>query len=328
MRLLILGGTGFLGRVIVDAALALDCDVTLFHRGQLDPTGRAGVETLLGDRDGDLAVLAGRRWDAAIDTCGYVPRLVRDAAAALADSVDHYTFLSTVNVYAVPTPEALDEDAPLAQIGKASPDELTGESYGLLKALCEQAATQAMDGRALHIRPGLIVGPGDRSDRFTYWPWRVAGGGEILAPGDKRARVQFIDVRDLATWTLQAIQRQLIGPYNAVGPAAPISLDDVLACCLEQIGGEASLTWVSEEFLLANEVVPYTEMPLWMPAASADFSRVDANRAFAAGLALRPLAETVLDTLAWARTRPEDHPWSSGMRPERETDLLAKWHKS
>jgi 2'-hydroxyisoflavone reductase len=323
LRLLILGGSGFLGQVIVDSALAQNHEVTLFHRGQLDPTGRPEVETLLGDRDGDLALLAGHKWDAAIDTCGYIPRLVRDAAVVLADAVDHYTFLSTVNVYAVPTPKTVDEDAPL-DLGDASPEEL---SYGPLKALCEQAATQAMNGRALNIRPGLIVGPGDRSDRFTYWPWRIARGKEVLAPGDPLARVQFIDVRDLAVWTLQAIEQQLTGPYNAVGPALPISMENVLACCLDQIGGDASLTWVSEEFLLANGVVPYTEMPLWRSAGAADFSRIDSSRAIAAGLTLRPLAETVLDTLFWAQTRPENYHWTSGMRPEREADLLAQWQK-
>ncbi len=319
MRLLILGGTGFLGRTIVDAALVQGYEITLFHRGQLDPKERAGVETHLGDRDGDLGVLSGQRWDAVIDTCGYTPRLVGNAAMALADAVDHYTFISTVNVYAVPTPESVDENAPLA---------LSGASYGPLKALSEQAASQAMNGRALHIRPGLIVGPGDSSDRFTYWPCRINRGAEILAPGNPLARVQYIDVRDLAAWTLQAIQQQLTGPYNAVGPATPMSMDNMLTSCLDQIGGTASLTWVAGEFLLANEVIPYTEMPLWRPADATDFSRINSNRAIAAGLTFRPLATTILDTLTWAKTRPDNHPWRSGMHAEREANLLAQWHKS
>ncbi|NKB70315.1 MAG: NAD-dependent epimerase/dehydratase family protein [Candidatus Latescibacteria bacterium] len=326
MRLLIIGGTGFLGRALVDAALAAECEVTLFHRGQLDSHPRDGVETLLGDRNGDLDQLAGRTWDAVVDTCGYTPGQVHAAAAALAGAVDHYTFISTVSVYAQPSQGTIDETAPLSPIGEASLEEVTANSYGPLKALCEQAATEAMDGRALHVRAGLIVGPGDRSDRFTYWPWRVAQGGEILAPGSPETQVQFIDVRDLAAWVLQATRARLQGPYNAAGPAEPVSMESLLTSCLDQIGADGCFTWVAEEFLLDQDVTPYTEMPLWIPA-EAGLDRVDAGRARAAGLAFRPLGATVLDTLDWVRTRPQDHQWRAGLRHQREIELLSGWHQ-
>ncbi len=218
MRILILGGTVFVGRHLVEAALARGHEVTLFNRGQHGPDLYPGVEKLRGDRDGGLDALRGRRWDAAIDTCGYVPRIVRASATLLANAVDHYTFISSVSVYPEAHTRHLDEDSPVGALDDESVEDVTPETYGPLKALCEQAAEGAMSGRALTIRPGLIVGPHDPTDRFTYWPRRVAQGGEVLAPGRPERPVQIIDARDLAAWTLQLVASGARGVYNATGP--------------------------------------------------------------------------------------------------------------
>lgn len=217
MKLLIIGGTRFLGRAIVDAALAGGYEITLFNRGQTNPDLYANLETLVGDRDGGLDVLQGRRWDAVVDTCGYVPRLVRDSARLLADAVEHYTFISTISVYGQFDIVGMDENGPLGTIEDETVEEINGDTYGPLKVLCEKEATAAMEGRALHVRSGLIVGPHDVSDRFSYWPFRVAQRGEVLAPGNPEAPVQFVDVRDIAEWTIRATEVRLTGPYNVTG---------------------------------------------------------------------------------------------------------------
>lgn len=325
MRLLIIGGTRFLGRALVDAALDAGYTVTLFNRGQTNPDLYPQLETLTGDRDGGLDVLRGRRWDAVIDTCGYVPRLVRDSATLLADAVELYTFISTLSVYADPSVVGVDEDAPLATVEDEAAEEVTGDTYGGLKVLCENAAMEVMNGRALLVRPGLIVGPHDPTDRFTYWPVRVDRGGEVLAPGPFDAAVQIVDARDLAAWTLDATAQRLTGPYNVTGPAETLTMADVLRTCHEVAGSEAEFTWVSEEFLLENEVAPYSEMPLWVPSNLAGFNAFDISKALDAGLTFRPLTDTVRDTLAWAVVRPDDYTLRAGMPPEREAELLRKW---
>jgi 2'-hydroxyisoflavone reductase len=328
MKLLIIGGTRFLGRAIADAALAAGHELTLFNRGQSNPELYPEVEKLVGDRDGGLDVLKGHTWDAVIDTCGYVPRLVRDSASLLADAIGHYTFISTISVYSELTKPGIDEASALGTIEDETVEEITGETYGPLKVLCENAATEAMNGRALHVRAGLIVGPYDLSDRFTYWPDRVARGGDVLAPGVPSAPVQFIDVRDLGQWTVQATKSGLTGPYNATGPNYELTMESVLSTCQQVAGNDVSLTWVSEEFLLENEVAAYTQMPLWVPAEYAGFGRVNCQKAFAAGLAFRPLADTVRDTLTWLQARPDDYEWRGGLTPEREAELLKKWHQA
>ncbi len=212
MKLLVLGGTVFLGRHLVEAATARGHSVTLFNRGQHNPELYPEVEKLRGDRDSDLSALQGRRWDAVIDTCGYLPRAVRASAELLADAVDHYTFISSISVYADFHTPAMDESAPVGTLADETVEEVTGETYGPLKALCEQAAERALPGRVLNIRPGLIVGPHDPTDRFTYWPVRVARGGEVLAPGRPHVPVQVIDGRDLAEWTVRMVEaRQVRG---------------------------------------------------------------------------------------------------------------------
>jgi 2'-hydroxyisoflavone reductase len=326
MKLLIIGGTRFLGRAIVDAALAGGHEVTLFNRGQSNPDLYASLETLVGDRDGGLDVLPGRTWDAVIDTCGYIPRLVRASASFLAEAVEQYTFISSISVYADPSAAGINEDAPLGTIEDETVEEVTGETYGPLKVLCEKAATQATNGRALHVRAGLIVGPYDLSDRFSYWPYRVAQGGEVLAPDAPDSPVQFIDVRDIAAWTVQATAKRLTGAYNVTGPNTPVSMGQVLQNCKTVSGSDATFTWVSEAFLVEHEVGAYTEMPLWVPAEFAGFDSVNCRKAIAAGLATRPLTETVRDTLNWLNGRAADYQWRNGMKPEREAELLQQWH--
>lgn len=330
MKLLVIGGTRFLGRAIVNQALAAGHEVTLFNRGQSNPDLYSGeVETLIGDRDGGLAVLDGRSWDAVIDTCGYIPRLVRDSAENLKDAVAHYTFISTLSVYSDNAQVGQDENSPVGTLEDETVEEVTGETYGPLKVLCELAASDAMGvERTLHVRAGLIVGPYDLSDRFTYWPARVARGGEVLAPGAPDRAAQFIDVRDLAAWTVRATEAKLHGPYNATSPAGHFTMSGVLQTCRQVSGSEATFTWVSDEFLMENEVGAYVQMPLWVPAEYTGFDTFNCQKAAAAGLVIRPLSETVHDTLVWQATRPADYQWRGGLTPEREAELLQKWHES
>lgn len=327
MKLLILGGTRFLGRALVEAALAAEHDVTLFNRGQSGPDLFPNLERLQGDRDGGLAPLVGRRWDAVIDTCGYIPRLVRASAERLAAAVGHYTFISTISVYADQATIGIDEQSPLGTIAEETVEEITGETYGPLKVLCEQAADAAMGGRALHVRSGLIVGPHDPTDRFTYWPYRAAKGGDILAPGDPDQPVQFIDVRDIAAWTICATEQRLTGPYNVTGPQQRLTMREVLTDCQQVSQSDAAFTWVSEAFLLKHEVAAYSEMPLWVPADHAGFGTVNCAKANGTGLKVRPLPDTIRDTLAWLNTRPADYEWRGGLTPEREAALLQQWRE-
>lgn len=332
MDLLILGGTVFLGRHLVDAALAAGHQVTLLNRGRHGAELFPQVEKLRGDRDGGLDALAGRRWDAVIDTCGYVPRLVRASADLLAGSVEHYTFISSISVYRDLDQAPVDESSPVGVLADESVEEITGETYGPLKALCEQAAETAMPGRVLHVRPGLIAGPHDPTDRFTYWPWRVAQGGDVLAPGQPQRRVELIDGRDLASWILRMVEARRTGVYNATGPAYELTMGGLLETCERAAGSRAILTWVDEAFLLANGVAPWSELPLWLPEADNGVMAVDCRRAIAAGLAFRPLVETVQDTLAWLRAdrAPLEGDLSAielraGMARAREAELLAAW---
>lgn len=327
MNILILGGTIFVGRHLVECAVARGHKVTLFNRGQHNPdlfesTEFSTVEKLQGDRDGNLDGLRGRQWDAVIDTCGYVPRIVRMSAELLAQQVQQYVFISSISVYADFSKAGITEDSPVSEIDDPAVEEITGESYGPLKALCEAAAEEAMPGRVLNIRPGLIVGPDDQTDRFTYWPVRVARGGEVLAPGNPEQQVQVIDVRDLAAWTIDMVERQQMGVYNATGPAYELTMGALLNRCRQVSGSDTEFTWVSEEFLQEHEVGAFVEMPLWVPADTAGIEQVNCEKAIANGLAFRPLEETIADTLAWHQTRPEDYTMRAGIPPEREAELL------
>lgn len=328
MKLLIIGGTVFLGRHLVEGALRRGHEVTTFTRGQHNPEAYPEVEKLRGDRDGDLGALEGRRWDAAIDTSGYFPRVVAQSAKLLADAVDRYTFISTLSVYPDLTIVGLDEESAVGTIEDETVEEITGETYGPLKALCEKAVERELPDRTLVIRPGLIVGRYDPSDRFTYWPVRVARGGEVLTPGRPDRAVQFIDAHDLAEWTLDMVERRATGLFNADGPDRVLTMREVLDTCRSVSGSDARFTWVPDTFLIDQGVGPWMEMTLWVPEEGhAGFFTFDNSKAIAAGLRFRPLPETVRDTLDWARTRPEAYEWRAGLKPERELELLRDFHQ-
>jgi 2'-hydroxyisoflavone reductase len=318
MKLLVIGGPRFLGRAVTDAALAAGHEVTFFNRGRTNPELYPEVERLVGDRGDDLGVLGGRVWDAVIDTCGYLPDTVRASAEALADS-GVYCFVSSVSVYADFT-TVNDEKSAVAQLGELPADEVTPEGYGPLKALCEDAVRDVLGSRALVLRPGLIVGPHDPTGRFTYWPHRIARGGEVLAPGPPEAPTQFVDVRDLGTWLVDLCARGVNGTYNATHPG--VSWDELLDTCRRVAASNAAITWVSPEFLAEQEVGEWMELPLWLVDPALEYAdRVDVSRALGAGLRFRPLEDTVRGTLDQAETTE-----AAGLRPEREGELLAAWH--
>jgi 2'-hydroxyisoflavone reductase len=327
MKLLILGGTVFLGRHLVEAALARGHEVTIFTRGQRNPDLYPEAEKLRGDRDGDLTALEGRTWDAAIDTSGYVPRIVGDSAALLAPNVEHYTFISSLSVYGDTRTPGMDESTPVAELTEPGSEEV-GKHYGPLKALSEQAAEAVMPGRTLSIRAGLIVGRHDPTDRFTYWPRRVAQGGDVLAPGRPDRYVQFIDARDLAEWNISMAERRIAGIFNATGRHDTTTMGELLQTCKEVSGSDARFVWVPDQFLEEQGAGPWMELPLWIPETNAEmagFLRASSDKAIAEGLTFRPLADTVRDTLDWDRTRPADTEYRAGMKPEREAEILAAW---
>jgi 2'-hydroxyisoflavone reductase len=318
VKLLLLGGPRFLGRAVTDAALAAGHEVTFFNRGRTNPELYPEVEHLVGDRAGDVGVLRGRTWDAVVDTCGYLPDDVRASAEALADG-GLYCFVSSISVYADFT-AVNDEESPVGQLGELPADEVTEESYGPLKALCEEAVREVFDSRALVVRPGLIVGPHDPTGRFTYWPHRVLRGGEVLAPAPPENPTQFVDVRDLGAWIVELCARGAGGTYNATHPG--LSWEELLDTCGGVAAGDAHITWVDPDFLVDHEVGPWIELPLWLADPSSEYAdRVDVGRALAAGLTFRPLGETVRATLAHADTRE-----GVGLTSEREARLLEAWH--
>ncbi len=326
MRLLILGGTRFVGRHLVEAALARGHELTLFHRGLTNPTLHAGVERVLGDRDGGLGALAGRTWDAIVDVSGYFPRLVGDSARALAGAAKRYLFVSTCSVYAEPLARAADETAPLARTDEPASETLAGGNYGALKALCEAVVRDAFGERALVVRPGLVVGPHDPTGRFPYWTRRLERGGEVLAPGEPGAPIQVIDARDLTAWMLDLLERGATGTFTATGPARPLGLGPCLERIARAVGGDARLTWVSEAFLMERGVQPWTELPLWLYEADQGFTSLGISRALDAGLRFRSIEDTARDTLAWERSlREDERPPSPAISPEREAELLAAW---
>ena len=331
MKLLILGGTVFLGRHLVPAALARGHSVTTFTRGEHTAPLDAAVEQLRGDRTSDLSALDGRTWDAVVDTSGYVPRELQMSTAALGEHTGHYTFISSISVFRDFKQRGMDESAPVGTLDDPTVEEVTGETYGPLKALCEQAVAAALPDRALVIRPGLIVGPFDPTDRFTYWPHRVAAGGEVLAPGQPSDETQFIDVRDLAEWTLRMAESGQTGTYNATGPDRPLAMATLLDSCKAVGGSDAQFTWVPDAFLEEQKAGPWMELPLWIPATDPDevgFDNVNCQKAIAAGLTFRPLDDTVRATLAWDATRPSDRAWRAGLTREREAEVLRAWHDS
>ena len=325
MRILIIGGTRFLGRHLVEAALARRHEVTLFNRGKSNPELFPQLETITGDREKDVNRLQERIWDTVIDVAGYVPRIVRISAEVLEPNVSRYVFISTISVYENFRKTGIDESYPVGKLEDETVEEITGETYGPLKALCEKAVQDVYGERALFIRPGLIVGPHDPTDRFTYWPVRVGRGGNVLAPQNSEATTQIIDVRDLSEFTLKLIEENASGVYNVTGPDYELTLGRLLEVSKQVSGSDANFTWASVEFLNQNNVASWSDMPAWVPddEEGVGFARLDISKAIGAGLKFRPLDETVRDTLEWAGTRPSDHAWRAGLTPEREAEVLA-----
>lgn len=313
---------------MAESALHRGHEVTLFNRGRHQDV-HPELEQLRGDRDGGLDALAGRRWEAVVDCSGYVPRVVRQSAELLAPRVEHYTFVSTMSVYPITQAEK-SEEAPTELLAEAGSEDVS-KHYGALKALSEEAVEEVMPGRVARVRPGLIAGPHDNSERFTYWPLRIARGGEVLAPGPRDRQIQLIDVRDLADWILLLAERRRAGTWNASGPARALSMGGFLAGCVRTLGSDAALTWIEDEpWLLEMGAEPWTGLPLWLPPSIGSLNG-PIGRALADGLEFRPLEETILDTLHWALSRPHPPVPDAGRRlagtqPEKEAELLAAWH--
>jgi 2'-hydroxyisoflavone reductase len=331
MKLLIIGGTVFLGRALVEAGLARGHEITLFNRGQHNPELFPEVEKLRGNRDGELDALRGRRWDAVIDTCGYFPRVVRQSAHLLADAIGHYTFISSISVYS-DFRQSWDENGPLGHIDAQEAevaDKITGENYGPLKVLCEQTVEQELPSRTLIIRPGLIVGPHDPSDRFTYWPTRVARGGDVVVAGSPDLRMEIIDVRDLAEWNIRLVEQNQTGVYNATGPDYVLTMQQTLDTCKAETGSDARFAYLPGSLFEKQEIDANSVNCWYVPdddGTYAHFSDINCRKGQADGLTYRPLADTVRDTLTWTNTRPDDWKWRAGLTPEQETLLLQAWH--
>jgi 2'-hydroxyisoflavone reductase len=336
MNLLLLGGTGFVGRHVTEAALERGHAVTILHRGKR-ASPRAGIESIRGDRETEIDLVRGRTWDAVVDICAYHPRSVDAASRVLAGACGRYVFVSTISVYADFPAEGADEGAPLAVVDDATvaaldvrePERGTtssalGAAYGPLKARCERRVLDTFADRALIVRPGVISGPFDRSGRLAYWVDRIARGGEVLAPGEPDQAVCVIDVRDLCAWMIAAIERGLTGVFNATGESNG-TMSRVLHACAERAETRATLTWTDERFLIDQGVTPWRDLPLWLEASESPFFRVKNARAVAAGLRFRPLAETAFDTLAWQRSEGDPSAFADFLPSTRESELLAAW---
>lgn len=329
LKILVLGGTAFLGPHFVRAAQANGHEVTLFNRGKTNPGLFKDLEQLRGDREkGDLESLKGRSFDAVIDTSGYVPAHVEATAKLFADKAAHYQFISTISVYGSfgERPDAITEATPVGEVAdedvaKVSTIRQSMPFYGPMKARCEAAAEAAMPGRVSNVRPGLIVGPLDTSDRFTWWPVRCDRGGEVLAPGDRDGHVQFVDARDLAAFMLRCVEEKIAGVYNVTGFHGRVSMAEVLGACKCATSSPVELVWAPEEFLAEQKVQPYMQMPLWIPRDGR--SVVDCSAAIGKGLRFRPIADTVRDTLQWAKQERGDKPFArTGLPAEREAELV------
>jgi 2'-hydroxyisoflavone reductase len=334
LSILVLGGTKFLGVHIVELALKRGHSVTLFNRGKTNADLFPQLEHLKGDRDAQLDSLKGKRWDAVIDDSGYVPRHVRLSAELLAPNVQRYLFISTISVYAS-FAQANSEDSPLGKIADETTEKVDGGAYGPLKALCEKAAEAAMPGRVTVVRPGLIVGPRDPTDRFTYWPARAARGGEMAAPGTPKDRIQFIDSRDLAAFALNLVETQTVGTFNATSPPGMFSMGELVQASITAANAAVKpapaphAIWLPADFLEKEKVQPWSDMPVWIPESGeyAAFAEANVSKAMRAGMSIRAIQPTVSDTLAWHLQRPEAErvKLAAGLTPEREQELLKTW---
>jgi 2'-hydroxyisoflavone reductase len=327
MNILFIGGTQFVGRHIVRAAMARGHEITLFHRGRTNRGLFPEAEELIGDRDGELDSLGNRTWDVAVDSCGYVPRVVRQSAEFLKASVASYMFVSTISVYADTGESSLDESSELDTTDDPATEEINSDTYGPLKVLCEREVQRVYRDRSLIVRPGVVVGPHDPTDRFTYWVDRFNRGGDVLCPDVDDQPVQFIDARDLAAWIIRMIEQQKVGVYNATGPEEPLFLKPCLLVCRAVCGPHAHPVWVSDQFLREQDVTPFRDLPLWLSKENEPYQimRADCSRAIADGLTFRPLDETMQDTLRWSGNRPQGYEFQAGLSTERECELLKRW---
>ena len=339
LKILVLGGTAFLGPAIVRHALMRGHEITLFNRGRTNSHLFPDVEKIKGDRTESHDALRGRKWDVVIDTSGYFPGVVAAATAALAGNIGHYIFISSISVYADFSKRGITEEDAVGTVSPAEVAEvdamskITGTNYGPLKALCEQAAEQAMPGRTCNIRPGLIVGPLDRSGRFTYWPVRVQEGGEVLAPDGPDIPTQVIDVRDLGEWVVYCAENGVNGVFNATSPPEQLTMGEMLTACKEVADSDAEFTWVTTGFLEEHEVSAWMDMPVWVPLEGEDAGHpfINVERAVQAGLTYRPIRETVRGTLDWWDMLGEEDRQRfglgrAGISRERESELLQAWH--
>ncbi|MCB9845122.1 MAG: NAD-dependent epimerase/dehydratase family protein [Phycisphaeraceae bacterium] len=343
LRILILGGTGFLGPHVVEYAVSRGHTLTLFNRGRTNPQLFPDLEKLYGNRDPErpadpeeegspigLTQLEGREFDAVVDTSSYVPRHTEASVELLAPNIKHYHMVSTISVYADHSTVGADETAPVGTLIDETVEQVTGQTYGPLKALCEQAAERAMPGRVSITRPGLICGPGDPTGRFTYWPMRMHRGGEVLCPGDGQDVTQWIDVRDLSRFIITLIERQTTGIFNSTGPAEPELMRVFVEACREGVGSDATLTWVETPFLREHDVQPFGHLPLWVPRdeeGAQGFFTYSVKRAIAAGLTLSPLRMLAKDTVDWALSLPPERSALSRatLQPDREAEILKAW---
>jgi nucleoside-diphosphate-sugar epimerase len=340
LRILILGGTGFTGPFQVKYALSRGHKVTVFNRGKSHPGELPKeAEQLIGDRNGQLDALKGRQWDVCIDIPTTLPVWVRDAAQVLKGNVERYVFVSTISVYSDNSKPGMDESGPLAQYEGKDPMQETqvtlranvGHLYGPLKVLSEKEAEKWFPGKTLVVRPGLIVGPGDPSDRFTYWPVRVERGGEVLAPGTSKDGVQFIDARDLAEWIIRMVEAGNHGTYNATGPNYKLTMGKMLEEIKAATKSNAQFTWADVDFLIAQKVHAWSDMPVWVAPRGTEtgFSQISVKKALDKGLTFRPISDTTKATLEWFHTLPAERQakLGAGISPEREAAVLAAWHE-
>jgi 2'-hydroxyisoflavone reductase len=334
LRILILGGTSFTGPFQIKYALERGHTVTIFNRGRTVPTMHPEVldqvERLTGDRDDDLEALKGREWDAVIDNSASIPRWVRQTTELLKDHTETYLFTSSLSVHADFSVEGITEDHPVATIEDPTVEEITGATYGALKALCEDVTREAYPDGAIIVRPHLIVGPGDPTDRWTYWPVRIDRGGEVMAPGNPTDPTQYIDTRDLAEFDIHLVETRRLGTYSAVGPLSQLSMGEMLYGIRSVVSNDISFTWVPAAFLAENQVFPWQHMTAWVPyeGDSKGFGRFNNSRSVAAGLEYRPLADTARSTIDWWYTLPEERRAApkAGLDPEKEKEVLAAFH--
>ncbi|GFE89168.1 NAD-dependent epimerase/dehydratase family protein [Steroidobacter agaridevorans] len=326
MKVLILGGTGISGPHLVRELRAAGHQLTLLNRGKRNPGLFKDVETLIGDRAGPLDVLKGRDWDVVVDNSGYFPKQVKLSAELLKGHTQHYIYVSSISAYADLTPPGIDEDYQLAELKDPDATEISNDNYGGLKAACEKVVEQTFGDNQAVIRPSYIVGPGDSSDRFTYWPVRVARGGEVLAPGTAADTVQFIDVRDMADFMRACVERKIKGRYNLCNPPGAVTMGELLDASKRISKSNASFTWASQSFIEQQKLVENGEIPIWAPPVGkeAGATLVSSARAVAQGLRFRDLDTTIKDTLAWHEQRPAEQKAKlrAGLTADREAELL------